>query len=120
MFTSNKKAVSDTPGELAFHVSQLTPTISSLAGKEWQTAIQDKSSFQVSWDFSIPVEVITLDQLIEEYGIPVFCKIDVEDFELQVLQGLNTAIPSLSFEYFSPTIDRTLKCIDRLEELDCL
>ena len=58
-----------------------------------------------------------MDQLIEKYGLPAFCKIDVEDFELQVLQGLNTAIPALSYEYFSPTRDRAILCIDRLEEL---
>jgi FkbM family methyltransferase len=116
-FTLEEKAIGEIPGELQLHISQLTPTITTLAGSDWQQAIQDKTSYKVSWDYSIPVPVITLDQLIAAHGIPAFCKIDVEDFELQALQGLTIPIPALSIEYFSPTLDRTISCIERLEEL---
>ncbi|MEM7656721.1 MAG: FkbM family methyltransferase [Bacteroidota bacterium] len=116
-FTLEQKAIGEVPGQMKLHISEKTPTITTLAGQDWQQAIQDKTSYKVSWDQSIPVEVITLDQLIKTYGIPAFCKIDVEDFEIQALRGLSQPIPALSFEYFSPTIDRAIACIQQMETL---
>ena len=110
-------AVSDQPGSQLLHVSQLTPTITTLADPQWREVMRDKSSFPVNWDYTVEVPVVTLDQLIDTYGMPAFCKIDVEDLELQVLRGLSRPVPSLSFEYFSPTIDRAIQCIEQLEQL---
>lgn len=111
------KAIGEKSGLMELHISEKTPTITTLAGQEWQKAIQDTTTYKLSWDKSIQVEVITLDQLIEAYGLPAFCKIDVEDFEAHALRGLSKAIPALSFEFFCPTIDRTLECIQQLETL---
>lgn len=110
-------AVADAPGQRTLHVSALTPTISSLAGGEWQQTMQALSSFHVRWDYDLPVEVVTLEQLIEQHGLPAFCKIDVEDLELAVLQGLRSQIPALSFEYLSARIGQTLTCIRYLADL---
>lgn len=110
-------AVAAEAGETMLHVSALTPTITSLAGEEWQQDMQDSSSFTVKWDYSVPVKTVTLEDLVQEHGIPDFCKIDVEDLELEVLKGLQTAIPLLSFEYLSIRIGKTIDCIQRLEEI---
>ena len=112
-----KKAIGDQPGRMELHISEKTPTITTLAGENWQQAIQDDTSFKVSWDRSLEVEVITLDQLIATYGMPAFCKIDIENFELQALHGLSQPIPALSFEFFTPTLDRAIECIHQLEKL---
>jgi FkbM family methyltransferase len=48
------------------------------------------------------IKIVTLDSLIETYGVPDFIKIDVEGHELEVLQGLNKAFRLLSFEYAVP------------------
>jgi FkbM family methyltransferase len=48
---------------------------------------------------TIDVQVTTLDAAISQFGQPTFCKIDVEGFEAQVLQGLSHPIPMLSFEF---------------------
>lgn len=117
-FTLVPKAVGENQGLMELHISEKTPTLTTLAGGDWQQAMQDVTPYKVSWDRTLEVEVITLDDLIETYGLPAFCKIDVEDFELQVLRGLSRAVPALSFEYFTPTIDRTIACIQRLESLD--
>lgn len=61
-----------------------------------------------SWDKKITVQVTTLDKLIEKYGLPQFCKIDVEGFEEQVLKGLTHVIPYLSFEYCVPEMNDNL------------
>ncbi len=111
------KAVSDKSGKANLHISQLTPTISTLADKDWQKKMNDATSFEVNWEETIEVEVVTLDQLIAEYGIPDFCKIDVEDLEVQVLKGLTQPIPCLSLEYFVPTLERVYECIDQLTTL---
>ena len=111
------KAVGDKVGTANLHISQLTPTISTLADKDWRQKMDDATSFKVNWEETIEVEVVTLDQLIADYGMPDFCKIDVEDFEIQVLKGLTQPIPCLSLEYFVPTLERVYECIDQLATL---
>ena len=112
-----EKAVGSKPGKASFFISELTPTISTMSDKEWRSTIADDTSFKISWDKEIEVEVVTLDQLIEQFGVPEFCKIDVENFELEVLKGLSQPIPALSLEYYSSNMDMTLKCIDQLERI---
>jgi len=60
------------------------------------------------------VELITLDKLIERYGLPKFCKIDVEGYELEVLKGLSRRIPILCFEFVKEFPSQTQKCIERI------
>jgi Methyltransferase FkbM domain len=48
---------------------------------------------------TITVPVTTLDKAIEQYGVPAFCKIDVEGFEAEVLKGLSHPISTLILEY---------------------
>ncbi len=69
------------------------------------------------WDRKITVSVTTLDNLISTYGLPKFCKIDVEGFEYQVLKGLTHPIPALSFEYHADVLGTTLFCIERLTSI---
>lgn len=64
------------------------------------------------------VPIVTLDQLIAIHGLPSFIKIDVEGYELQVLQGLHQPIRALSFECNLQQFRRqTLDCIARLAAL---
>ncbi|MFK8103427.1 MAG: FkbM family methyltransferase [Saprospiraceae bacterium] len=116
-FTLEEKAVAATPGTLPMYISHNSPTVSSLAGKEWRNAMNALSTYEIQWEEKLAVTVTTLDQLIAQYGVPTFCKIDVEDFEEEVLKGLSVAIPYISFEFFNWTAPRTiacLKCIDQL------
>lgn len=68
---------------------------------------------------SVEVEVTTLDALIEQFGEPAYVKIDVEGFELEVLNGLNRPVPLLSFEYSLSVheANRMATCLDRLAEI---
>lgn len=50
------------------------------------------------YDKKEKVQVVTLDDLIKEYGLPKYCKIDVEGFEWKVLKGLTRPIPYVSIE----------------------
>jgi len=67
---------------------------------------------------SIEVELSTLDLEIEKYGVPYYCKIDVEGHELEVISGLSQPLSLISFEYhLTPeNIEKTLLCIDNLTE----
>jgi hypothetical protein len=47
----------------------------------------------------VDVPVLTLDLLIEKYGRPDYCKIDVEGSDLAVLRGLSHVLPLISFEF---------------------
>lgn len=112
-----EKAVGAKPGEATLHISTRTPTVTTLS-QDWIARVQQDASFsKVQWDRQVTVPVTTLDALIDTWGEPRFCKIDVEGFELAVLQGLSRPLAALSFEYIPAAIDMALACINRLEEL---
>ena len=84
------------------------------------------SSFNKSWqegtkyhtfDSTETVPVTTLDALIAKYGLPYFCKIDVEGFEPYVFMGLTKKIPLLNFEFHPNDRAHVVKCVSRLQEI---
>lgn len=110
-------AVGAEPGTRLLHISQRNPTLSTLSA-DWIRDIQRSLQFQgIEWDAAVEVTVTTLDDLISEYGLPRFCKIDVEGYELEVLAGLSHPIPALSFEYNPAVPDIAADCIARLSAL---
>ena len=105
-------------GTARLALSRRTPTVSSLA-EDWPNVLPERNpSFRgVRWDDSVEVQVTTLDALIEEYGLPRFCKIDVEGYEAKVLAGLSQPIPALSVEFVAGALDIAEACVRRLEAL---
>ncbi|MBY9007049.1 MAG: FkbM family methyltransferase [Candidatus Lokiarchaeota archaeon] len=69
------------------------------------------------WTKHQPIEIITLDSLIQKYGVPKFCKIDVEGYEKNVLKGLSHPIQYLSFEYIEEFSDVVKECCDMLSNI---
>jgi len=108
------KAIGAQAGMATLHVNRMNPTISTLASDSWRRAMAASAAQPEHWDHRLEVEVTTLDRLIEEYGVPHFCKIDVEGSEEQALAGLSHPLPALSFEFISFGIAGALACIRRL------
>ncbi|WP_038054402.1 FkbM family methyltransferase [Thioalkalivibrio sp. ALJ1] len=106
------------PGSAQLQVSRRHPTVSS-ASRTWVQSLRTRNRrFQhVTWDDEISVPMITLDQLIAEYGTPSFCKIDVEGLEAEVLRGLSQPVRALSFEFVAGALDITQDCLDQLAAL---
>jgi FkbM family methyltransferase len=110
-------AVGARPGSAQLALSTATPTVSSLSPQWIDAVAADRSFARVRWDRTVAVEVNTLDHLIAIHGEPTFCKIDVEGFEVEVLQGLTRPLRFLSFEYVPAAHDAALAALGRLEQL---
>jgi len=108
--------LSDREGEIELHLTQ-TSTIASM-NPEWIQSVQKQRFKQYHWNHKIKVPVTTLDKLILQYGKPKFIKIDVEGFELNILNGLHYAIKWICFEYVPEIIKIAIGCVDRLNFLD--
>jgi hypothetical protein len=65
------------------------------------------------------VPVLSLDLAIAHFGVPDFCKIDVEGWELEVLSGLTRKPAILSFEFHltEANIAQTKLCLETLRQL---
>lgn len=112
-----QKGVGEQPGSATFYLSEGTPTVSTFSESWIARARRDPGFAAVRWDSQQQMEITTLDKLTKTFGMPRFCKIDVEGFELQVLNGLSMALPVVSFEYIPGAIDLAQSCIWRLETL---
>ncbi len=107
-----KKGLSDKEGKLTIFVCGEADTISTFSEK-WKTG----RFSNYKWNKQEIVPVTTLDNLIKEFGIPSFCKIDVEGYELKVLKGLSKPIPYLSFEFTKEFFEDAKACLDHLISL---
>ncbi len=116
--TLRTEAVGREEGTAVLAMSDATPTVSTLA-EGWRTRVPDRNrSFRnVRWERRLEVPVTTLDRLIEEHGVPRFCKIDVEGWEAEVLAGLSRPIDGVSVEFVSGGLEVAAACVDRLETL---
>jgi len=67
---------------------------------------------------TIQVPTTTLDELIEQYGVPKHIKVDVEGAEVQVLKGLSCPVQWLSFEILGmqPDWNEPFDLIEKLGE----
>ncbi|MEW2591157.1 FkbM family methyltransferase [Micromonospora aurantiaca] len=115
--TIEPTAVGARSGSARLELSSATPTVSTMSSSWIESVTADPSFAGVRWDRSVEVPVVTLDDLIERHGVPAFCKVDVEGFEVDVLAGLSRPVRGLSFEYLPPAHDSALAALDLVERL---
>lgn len=107
-------AVGRKPGEIDLLISTRNPTVTSISSSFVETVKLHKGFARVVWDRKVTVPMVTLDQLISAYGLPAFCKIDVEGAEAEILHGLSKPIPLIAFEYIPAMPSVASNAIDRL------
>lgn len=111
--TLRRQAAGAAPGTATMMISD-ADVLSSLS-PEFVTATRASGRFgAATWSAREIVEVVTLDSLIAQYGVPDFIKVDVEGFELEVVRGLTQPVPLIALEWVSETTDNILACIERL------
>jgi FkbM family methyltransferase len=112
------KGASDKEKIAPFFVHNRNSALNTFSRK-WKESIESKSrgdEFLGVQDF---IELTTLDQIIKKEGVPSFIKIDVEGHELEVVKGLNTKIPLLSFEANFPDFkEETFLILEKLVKID--
>jgi FkbM family methyltransferase len=108
------KGLADKVGEMELFMSEESSVIASMSEK-WRGEGTFSSTYK--WEIKETVSVTTLDELINEFGTPVFCKIDVEGFEVNVIKGLTKVISCISFEFTNEFISDAEKCVDLLKKI---
>lgn len=67
---------------------------------------------------STKVKVDILENFVQKFGLPKYIKIDVEGYEYEVIKGLKTPVPLLSFEVNLPEFRQ--EAIDTIDYLQTL
>ena len=107
-----KAGLAEHEGTMSLSLCSAASTIATFS-KKWKTG----RFSDYTWDSTIDVPITTLNRLIERHGRPTFCKIDVEGFEHQVLLGLSSVIPFISFEFTKEFMEDAAFCAKRLMSL---
>lgn len=104
-------------GETRLQLNLANPSVASASSGFVRAAGDAVGWLGQRWDAAIQVPLTTLDAMIARYGEPRFCKIDVEGFEDQVLQGLSRPLMSLSFEFTTIQRDVAVQAVAECERL---
>ncbi len=108
------KGVAEKNGRLKLYTNKDEPAIATMNDK-WRREFRFSNNFK--WTDSYTVPVTTLDSLIRQYGLPTFCKIDVEGFEKPVIKGLSQPIKFISFEFQKELLDDAYENMKYLSSL---
>ena len=84
--------------------------------KSWLTG--DGALYKGKEFRTIKATTITIDRLVEKYGLPDLVKIDVEGAETQVFDGMTCKPKKLAFEWSLFTLDQHIDQLKRLRDIN--
>jgi FkbM family methyltransferase len=106
------KAVSNVMGpQIPFYVCPECDVVSS-ADEQWRTNSRFSQPDR-NWVRTM-VDVITIDELVNQYGIPTHIKLDVEGYEYMALVGMTKNYCQLRFEWSEEKIDEMILSLQHL------
>ena len=109
-------ALGSSPGRAELNVSS-NHVLSTLSENFIDRTVKSGRFYPNHWTHRKTVEVSTLDQLIRQYGVPKFIKIDVEGFESDILSGLSQQVAAISFEWTPECNENARFCVEKLSQL---
>ena len=111
----DSRAISNSIGKQLLMVSSMD-TISTLS-HDW--VYNSRFTKDYTWEQTLEVETTTIDQIVDEYGVPDLIKIDVEGHEFEVFLGLSKKLPNtiICFEWTEENYSKLNKIADILQNL---
>ena len=111
----DNRGVSNKNGTQTFNISNAN-TISTFS-EDWIKNSRFTNDY--NWNNTVEVETITLDSIIELYGVPDYIKIDIEGYEYEVLTSFNTLLPNtlIAFEWAEEQKDKIKSTLEHLNKL---
>ena len=122
-FSLLNNLVSNNEGEeIDFYICHNATGVSTASTKFMENSRFTKGSKNVEansikWAEPIKVQSITVDAMIERYGMPDLIKIDVEGYEYTVLSGLTQKANDICFEWHEEERDNLYKILEHLQSL---
>jgi FkbM family methyltransferase len=122
-FTLHNNLVSNIEGEeIDFYVSPYATGVSTASTEFMQNSRFTKGSKNVpknsiKWNEPIKIQSITIDSMLERYGIPDLIKIDVEGYEYNVLSGLTQKVNDICFEWHEEESEQLYKILEHLKNI---
>jgi len=104
-------AAGDAPGKLKLRICQ-DSVISTVVDAWYEGARRSPIHQDAHWLESLEIDVVTLDQLANRYGIPAFVKIDAEGYDDHVLRGMSFRPQALCFEYNRLLPEVAARCLE--------
>ena len=122
-FSLLNNLVSNNEGEeIDFYISHNATGVSTASTEFMENSRFTKGSKHlgensINWAAPIKVQSITIDSMIERYGMPDLIKIDVEGYEHTVLSGLTQKANDICFEWHEEERDNLYKILEHLQSL---
>lgn len=115
-FTLIPKALACREGQATIHIGNAN-TLASMSDA-WIDKVRQEQLFPgCHWNSEQRIQTTTLDILIKQFGVPDFCKIDVEGYEFEVLKGLSRSVGCVSLEYTLAVLDPAVQSVRHLASL---
>jgi FkbM family methyltransferase len=117
------KAVSDKSARETMWIDGPGSAVNTLSQK-WATTLKGNKARHTYGHYGLDfarnktVETTTLEELMSTHGVPIFIKIDVEGYELNVIRSLQRPVRYLSFEVNLPEFrSEGIQCVELLGRL---